>query len=236
MRLNTLAWGSGPRTAVLIHGMLGSATQYHQLGPALAERGYRVIALDLPGHGDSPPAPDATMDLFVDAVVESVDHEPALAIGHSLGAIVLSHSLSQLRPARAVYVDVPLDSSRADPPPAGLRERFTTARAARTESRLRATRPRWSAEDCRVEAEAAAKFDVDTAVALQHSYTAQTVPAPTIPSLVVRAEPSRYVSTERARELEKMGFSVQAVRGAGHCVWYGFLDDFLGALDEWVEA
>lgn len=229
MRLNTLTWGTGPRTAVLLHGMLGSATQYHQLGPALADRGYRAIALDFPGHGDSPPAPDATMDLFVASVLESVDRRPTLALGHSLGAVVLSHALPQLRPARAVYVDVPLLNSPCDPP-ADHHERLTTARATRTEHRLRAAHPKWSAEDCRVEAEAAAKFDVETAVALERSYPGHSASRPMIPSLVIRADPSRFVSAERAHELERMGFSVRAVRGAGHCVWYGFLDDFMEVL------
>jgi hypothetical protein len=55
-----------------------------------------------------------------------------------------------------------------------------------------------------------------------------------VPSLVVRAEPSRYVSVERARELEEMGFWVRSVAGAGHSVWYGHLDEFMGVLDEWL--
>ncbi|MFI5695132.1 alpha/beta fold hydrolase [Kribbella sp. NPDC051586] len=235
MRLNTLTWGSGPHTAVLLHGMLGSATQYHQVGPALADRGFHTIAVDLLGHGDSPPARDATMDLFVNAVLESVPAAPALVLGHSLGAAVLSHALSQLRPARAVYVDVPLISPPTNPPVV-LHERFTAAVAARTETRLRATRPRWSAEDCRIEAEAASKFDVDTAVALERSYTGHTAAPPTVPSLVIRADPSRYVSVERVGELERMGFCVRSVRGAGHCVWYGFPGEFMGALDQWLEA
>jgi pimeloyl-ACP methyl ester carboxylesterase len=170
------------------------------------------------------------MDLFVDAVLESVDREPTLAIGHSLGAVVLWHALRQLRPARAVYVDVPLLGAPTDPP-ADHRERLTTARRTRTESNLRATHSDWSAEDCRVEAMAAAKFDVDTAVALECSYTGHTAAPPTIPSLVIRAEPSRYVLPERAHELAEMGYRVRSVRGAGHCVWYGFLEDFMGALE-----
>ncbi|WP_202872352.1 alpha/beta fold hydrolase [Kribbella soli] len=224
--------------ALLVHGMLGAASQYHSVGPALADRGYRAVAVDLPGHGDAPRAPDATMDLFVDAVLSVVDRPPALAIGHSLGAIVLSHALPRLQPGRAVYVDVPLSAPSAAPPAsaAELRERFTASRAARTVERL-AIRPDWSAEDCRVEAEAAARFDVETAVALERSYFGgDAVQGPVVPSLVVRADPSRYVSAERARELEELGFWVRSVPGAGHSVWYGHLDDFMGVLDEWLEA
>ncbi|WP_327634809.1 alpha/beta fold hydrolase [Kribbella sp. NBC_00482] len=232
-----LTWGSGDRVALLIHGMLGAASQYHEVGPALAARGYRAVAIDLPGHGDAPRAPDATMELFVDAVLSVVDTPPALAIGHSLGAIVLSDALARLRPSRAVYVDVPLSDPSADPPApaAELRERFTTSRAARTVERL-ATRTGWSAADCRVEAEAAARFDVETAVALERSYVGQAVKRPVVPSIVVRADPSRYVSARRARELEELGFWVRSVPGAGHSVWYGHLDEFMGVVDEWLEA
>ncbi|WP_350276173.1 alpha/beta fold hydrolase [Kribbella sp. HUAS MG21] len=88
MSRTSLTWGSGNRVVLLIHGMLGAATQFHQVGPALAERGYRALAVDLPGHGLAPPAPDATMEHFVDAVLDAVDAPPVMAIGHSLGAMV----------------------------------------------------------------------------------------------------------------------------------------------------
>lgn len=226
-----LTWGSGDRVAVLIHGMLGAATQYHSVGPALAARGYRAIAVDLPGHGEAPAAPGADMDDFVDAVLRAAS-EPALAIGHSLGAIVLLHALPRLRPERAVYVDVPLDGGNSRSTP-DARERLTAARAMRTEAQL-LTRPGWSAEDRRVEAQAAERFDVDTAVSLERSYAGRAAGVPSVPSLVVRADPSRYVSAERARELEELGYLVRSVPGAGHSVWYGRLDDFMGVLDEWL--
>ncbi|HWD79398.1 MAG TPA: alpha/beta fold hydrolase [Kribbella sp.] len=226
-----LTWGSGDRVAVLIHGMLGAATQYHSVGPALAARGYRAIAVDLPGHGEAPAAPGATMDDFADAVLDAAA-EPALAIGHSLGAIVLFHSLPRLRPERAVYVDVPLDGGHGRPAP-DARERLAAARAMRTEAQLQG-RPGWSAEDRRVEAQAAERFDVDTAVSLERSYVGRAAGVPSVPSLVVRADPSRYVSAERARELEELGYCVRSVPGAGHSVWYGQLDDFMGVLDGWL--
>jgi pimeloyl-ACP methyl ester carboxylesterase len=53
MALNTLEWGDGDRTAVLIHGMMGDSRSWWEIGPALAERGYRVVAVDLPGYGRS---------------------------------------------------------------------------------------------------------------------------------------------------------------------------------------
>jgi pimeloyl-ACP methyl ester carboxylesterase len=228
-----LTWGAGDRVALLIHGMLGAASQFHQLGPELAARGYRAVAIDLPGHGDSPRMPDATMERFVEAVVTSIDPKPALAIGHSLGAVLLSEAHSRLRPERAVYVDVPLDAGEPSASRSELRVRFAESRAMRTEARLRAARPEWSSEDCRLEALAAECFDVETAVALESSYVGHATGCPTLPSLVIHADPSRYVSQARAQELQRLGFRVRSIPGAGHCVWYGHLDEFLKVVEEW---
>lgn len=113
MLLERLEWGTGSRVAVLLDGMMGSVGQFHRVGPALADRGYRVIAGDLPGHGQSPAAPEADLALFASSVVESVGAEPELAIDHSLGAVVLAQALPRLRPSQVTYVDVPFSAPSA---------------------------------------------------------------------------------------------------------------------------
>jgi pimeloyl-ACP methyl ester carboxylesterase len=56
--LATRAWGGGADRsrplAVLVHGVTSSSRTWWRVGPALAERGYRVLAVDLRGHGASP--------------------------------------------------------------------------------------------------------------------------------------------------------------------------------------
>jgi pimeloyl-ACP methyl ester carboxylesterase len=233
MLLVSTEWGTGDRLAVLLHGMLGSARQFHQVGPALADRGYRAIAVDLPGHGHSSAAPEADLALFAESVVETVGVEPELAIGHSLGAIVLAAALPVLRPARAVYVDVPFSPAGQAADADDLLSRFTAAKTSRTLEQLRISKPDWSEEDRRVEAEAAQQFDPATAVALETAYNRHPLPGPPstrTPSLLVRAEPSQYVSAERATELARLGFQVRSIAGAGHSVWYGHIDAFLAAV------
>ena len=44
-------YGEGPRTVVLLHGLLLSRRMHEPLARSLAERGNRVITLDLLGHG-----------------------------------------------------------------------------------------------------------------------------------------------------------------------------------------
>jgi pimeloyl-ACP methyl ester carboxylesterase len=105
---------AGGPLALLIHGVTSSSRTWWRLAPELVRRGYRVLALDLRGHGASPPVDDELVlgDLTADVVetldalelgrpgaalgpVESRrygqgDEGPAidLLIGHSLGALV----------------------------------------------------------------------------------------------------------------------------------------------------
>ncbi len=79
--------GSGP-VVLLIHGMAGSATTWHQVVPGLAER-FTVVAPDLLGHGssDKPPG-DYSLGAFActlrDLLV-ALGHERATVVGQSLG-------------------------------------------------------------------------------------------------------------------------------------------------------
>src|SRR5262249_54648018 len=104
MKLNVREWGTGDRVAVLIHGITSDSTSWRRFGPDLAARGYRVLAPDLRGHGLSGRglySPEA----WAEDVLESVPPRPELALGHSLGGIVLALAVDRLLPARAVYED-----------------------------------------------------------------------------------------------------------------------------------
>src|SRR5512132_1788955 len=73
--LATRTWGEdgGRPLALLVHGITSSSRSWWRLGPALAERGYAVLAVDLRGHGGSPPSGHGLgpADLATD-VVETV--------------------------------------------------------------------------------------------------------------------------------------------------------------------
>ena len=93
------AGGEG-NAVVLVHGLSGSAANWVELVPELAQR-YRVLALDLPGHGRSEAPPrGASVGEFVAAVAGLIEHEraaPALLAGHSFGGLVALR-LAQQRP------------------------------------------------------------------------------------------------------------------------------------------
>jgi len=87
---------------LLLHGLAGSTGNWVELLPDLVQR-YRVIALDLPGHGGSGPLPrrPSTTDFaaVAAAVLEAEESGPAVVAGHSFGGLValrLAHSRPEL--------------------------------------------------------------------------------------------------------------------------------------------
>jgi pimeloyl-ACP methyl ester carboxylesterase len=86
-------WGRRPsrRAVVLIHGITGSSLSWLRVAPALATR-YRVIAVDLKGHGDSDRAPAgyrfADQAKEVASVCQALELDAIAVIGHSWGGAV----------------------------------------------------------------------------------------------------------------------------------------------------
>jgi len=91
-RLAYTTYGDGPRLTVLLHGLLFSGRMHDELARALADRGHRVVTLDLLGHGASDRPTDMwrySMTEFGREVVALLDHlqaEEAVVMGTSLGA------------------------------------------------------------------------------------------------------------------------------------------------------
>src|ERR687898_3169720 len=91
-RIAYRVYGEGPRVTVLIHGLLLSQRMHEPLARALAERGNRIVTLDLRGHGRSERPPDMWrygMGFFAQDVVALLDHlgvDEAVVGGTSLGA------------------------------------------------------------------------------------------------------------------------------------------------------
>lgn len=88
---------------LLVHGYGCSMFVFRRNMPALADAGFRAIAVDLKGHGlsDKPVAPDEyTVDSLVEHLLEILDalelERPALA-GHSLGGSLIHHFATKYR-------------------------------------------------------------------------------------------------------------------------------------------
>lgn len=230
--LHHLEWGEGDRLVILLHGMQGSAESWWRVGPVIADRGYRVVALDLPGHGESAPDRELTVERAAEAVagtVASLDAgSPVIAIGHSLGGQLLAAAAGLMRPGRAVYVDSPFTARGGWDHDEVLAD-HEQSKLSRTYEYLRETRPFYSDLDCEVEARAALGFDPATWAAVASGPGGRWMPSPG--SLVIRADPSSYVGDDLATELRAAGVEVVDIPGAAHSIWYSDFDAFMAALE-----
>jgi pimeloyl-ACP methyl ester carboxylesterase len=103
--------GNGPKTVILVHGWTCDETTWSEQVPALSGK-YRVVTVDLPGHGKSGSPKDGklSMDLFaraVEAVRVEVKAEHVVLVGHSMGTPVVVQ-YARLYPnhtAALVFVD-----------------------------------------------------------------------------------------------------------------------------------
>jgi pimeloyl-ACP methyl ester carboxylesterase len=90
-RISYVELGEGETPVLLVHGLGGNWTAWLESLPALAAK-HRVIAVDLPGFGGSPPSGDGisipgysrTLERFC----ECLELAPAVVIGNSLGGWV----------------------------------------------------------------------------------------------------------------------------------------------------
>jgi len=93
LELCLCSWGSDDAPLVLcLHGILEQGAVWDAVAVSLVQRGYRVAAPDLRGHGRSGhAAPSASYHFIdfladVDAVLGAVTDQPAVLVGHSMGA------------------------------------------------------------------------------------------------------------------------------------------------------
>jgi pimeloyl-ACP methyl ester carboxylesterase len=114
-RLVYSEFGAGTRPFVLVPGLLLPRSMHDPLARALAERGNRVITLDLLGHGESDRPSDMwrySMPLFAEQVVALLDHleiDEAVVGGTSLGANVTLETCILARDrVRGAVIEMPV--------------------------------------------------------------------------------------------------------------------------------
>jgi pimeloyl-ACP methyl ester carboxylesterase len=107
--------GAAERPLVLIHGLLLPRKHHYPLADALAERGNRVILIDLLGHGASDRPRHSrhySMELFARQVVALLDHldvPEAVIGGTSLGAnVTLEVATHAPARTRAMFMEMPV--------------------------------------------------------------------------------------------------------------------------------
>jgi sigma-B regulation protein RsbQ len=125
IRIHSSTAGKGAKTLVFVHGWTCDDSSWAEQVPELSKH-YRVITLDLPGHGRSGTTKDGTlsMDLFaraVEAVRAEAKADKVILVGHSMGTPVI-RQYARLYPQHVsalVFVDgvVGLGATRPGGPP-----------------------------------------------------------------------------------------------------------------------
>lgn len=114
-RIEYDTYGEGDRVLVLAHGLLMNRRMFERLAPALADRGNRVICVDMLGHGRSDRPEDLrlySMPLFARQVAALLDHleQPAAVVGGtSLGAnIALELAVREPERVAGLFIEMPV--------------------------------------------------------------------------------------------------------------------------------
>src|SRR5438552_8119945 len=92
-RVQWTSEGTGGQTVIFVHGWTCDATSWNAQAPVMSQK-YRVITLDLPGHGKSgsPTSGKLSMELFaraVEAVRNEANVDRVVLVGHSMGTPVI---------------------------------------------------------------------------------------------------------------------------------------------------
>jgi pimeloyl-ACP methyl ester carboxylesterase len=121
IKIHSSTAGKGPKTVLLVHGWTCDESTWNSQVPELSKE-YRVVTLDLPGHGQSGSPKDGklSMELFaraVEAVRKDSKADRVVVVGHSMGTpVVIEYArLYPEHTAALVFVDGLVNLTPASP-------------------------------------------------------------------------------------------------------------------------
>ena len=252
-QLATRWWGSEGRgavhrpLAVLVHGVTSSSRTWWRVGPALVERGFRVLAVDLRGHGSSPrpTAGQSVADLATDVAetVEAAAGSPVPA-GRALAGCPGGAQLVAAQPgfARRLVVEDPPGASSIDWAAIAAGIEADTRRAASEPDALRreleAANPAWPAGEAERRVADLADCDGQAVAAAMRPGVPLDLPAllaAPIPVLLLLGEESlgsTLLGLDRKAAVEALSDGTARVLPAGGL--HRGPRPLAGALDAWL--
>ncbi|MDP9458640.1 MAG: hypothetical protein CYG60_06030 [Actinobacteria bacterium] len=256
MRLATRSWGEeGRPIAVLIHGVTSSSRTWWRVGPWFARRGWRTVAVDLRGHGDSPrmsggeTLADLASDVHetVQGLLNPGERVDVLA-GHSLGALT-SLKLGTDHPdiMRRLVLEDPPDSKGG---PSGFEEIAQEVEAGVARSKedldavfqtLRAENPSWTNRDVANDVAGDLACDAKPVAALVRNGLRIDVPAmigalemPTLLMLGGEDKGSVMLEPERSAVVKALRHGTVEVFETGHNIHRDDFESYVGILGRWL--
>jgi pimeloyl-ACP methyl ester carboxylesterase len=241
--------------ALLIHGVTSSSRTWWRVAPELVERGYRVVAVDLRGHGASPRVTDGLVlgDLTAD-VVETLRAERSgaaidLLVGHSLGALVALDLLARMPGvARRLVLEDPPGPTGVDwtGMAQGIQADGRRARAEPDAMRreLAEANPAWDRDEVERRLDDLAACDADGVAAAIRRTTAfdlvglaRVVRVPTLLMVGLEELGSALVGPDRGALVDALaGRGAFEVVDTGHNLHREAFTHFMDVLDRWLDS
>jgi len=112
IRLHYNEWSTDGPPLIFLHGITGSSNSWDAIAPSFVDD-YRVMAFDLRGHGqsgklDSGYSWESDYAKDISTFITERLHEPAIVVGHSLGAVVsVPVALQAGNAVRAIVMEDP---------------------------------------------------------------------------------------------------------------------------------
>lgn len=94
------AFDAAKPTVVMIHGVLGDHSVWAWQSRNLANHGFNVLAIDLPGHGRSGGEAPASVEQAagtIAALLDAADAPKAALVGHSWGSLIALEAAARLK-------------------------------------------------------------------------------------------------------------------------------------------
>lgn len=249
MTLARLCWGSpADPPLVLLHGATTGAAEWWLMGPSLAEAGYHVVAVDLPGHGRSGSGVEPALGAIAASVVRSTTDLPrpwAAVVGQSLGALValrLVHEIPKVTDTLVLGDPPAPDPVRKRAQPLVIGHNAQAARSAPVDllSRIREENPHWTDAHADVMVEGLRSCDVRYIQQVLRTVDERTVewildsPVPALVLLADELGGSALVGPVRERLLSELPPGDTAYLGGGHMVAWERPEEFLATVVRWL--
>ena len=238
-----------------MHGVTSSSLTWWRLGPWFAEHGWRTVAVDLRGHGESPrmSGGESLKDLAADlhetvtpllAPGERVD----VLLGHSLGALTALEFVTE-HPGlvRRLVLEDPPDSKGGPSGFEGVARDVEAGIARATEDPdavardVRAEHPSWADEDVANDVAGDLACDAGPVAEMVRGSMRLDLPAMVealkVPTLLVLGGEDRgsvMLEPERAAVVEALGDGAVEVFETGHSVHRDDFGGYVRLLGRWL--
>lgn len=99
------------KTYILVHGAWHGAWCWYKVVPEMTKKGYKAIAIDLPGHGEDTTNPEVvTFRMYVEKIKQVANNMngQVILVGHSMAGTIISQAAEELgkdKVFKLVYLD-----------------------------------------------------------------------------------------------------------------------------------